>query len=136
MKKMGERIKQIRGDMTLTEFEPVAKISKNMISLYERGEAWPKPDTISNISEFGGVSFNWLLGEDEQLTQKAYPVAAEERGGYIVKEVFYPNLQAEEAELLTAFNHLDQIQKDTVLTMVKGLAEQHMAVRKGGGGKT
>jgi len=61
LKEMGSRIKQIRGEMSLAEFESVAKVSKNMISLYERGESWPKPDTLSNIVEFGKVSYEWLL---------------------------------------------------------------------------
>lgn len=68
LKEMGERIRSIRGKLSLAEFEPILGISKNMISLYERGESWPKPEVLSNIAEYGKVSFDWLFGLPDPQT--------------------------------------------------------------------
>ncbi len=61
LSEMGRKIRAIRGRLSLEEFEPIAGISKSMLSLYERGEAWPKPDVLSKIAEFGKISFDELL---------------------------------------------------------------------------
>ena len=37
-------------------------LSKNMISLYERGEKAPSVDALINLSDFFGVSTDYLLG--------------------------------------------------------------------------
>lgn len=64
LKKMGERIRQIRGKLSLLEFEAIAHVSRSMLSLYENGEAWPKPDTLNNIAAHGRVGVEWILGYD------------------------------------------------------------------------
>ena len=64
MKKMGERIRQIRGKLSLLEFETIVHVSRSMLSLYENGEAWPKPDTLNNIATHGNVGVEWILGYD------------------------------------------------------------------------
>lgn len=37
-------------------------LSKNMISLYERGEKAPSVDALINLADFFGVSTDYLLG--------------------------------------------------------------------------
>ena len=37
-------------------------LSKNMISLYERGEMAPSVDALINLADFFGVSTDYLLG--------------------------------------------------------------------------
>ena len=37
-------------------------LSKNMISLYERGEQAPSVDALINLADFFGVSTDYLLG--------------------------------------------------------------------------
>lgn len=74
LKEIGGRFRQIRGNKSLIDFERIAGISKNMISLYERGEAWPKPDILCNILEYGGKSFDWLfLGQDNMTIAENSP---------------------------------------------------------------
>ena len=38
------------------------KVSKNMISLYERGEKAPSVEALVNLADFFGVSTDYLLG--------------------------------------------------------------------------
>jgi transcriptional regulator with XRE-family HTH domain len=68
LKKMGTRIRKIRGDLSLLEFEAIAHVSRSMLSLYENGEAWPKPDTLNNIATYGKVGTEWVLGFDAAPT--------------------------------------------------------------------
>lgn len=64
----------IRGEKSLIEFERIAGVSKNMISLYERGEAWPKAETFGNILEYSRKSADWLIyGKDDENTIIAEP---------------------------------------------------------------
>lgn len=37
-------------------------LSKNMISLYERGEKAPSVDALINLADFFGVSTDYLIG--------------------------------------------------------------------------
>lgn len=37
-------------------------LSKNMISLYERGEKAPSVDALINLADFFGVSMDYLIG--------------------------------------------------------------------------
>lgn len=37
-------------------------LSKNMISLYERGEKAPSVEALVNLADFFGVSTDYLLG--------------------------------------------------------------------------
>jgi transcriptional regulator with XRE-family HTH domain len=66
LKLVGKRIREVRGKLALEEFGEILGISRAMVSKYERGEAWPKPDVLSNIAECGKVSFDWLLGLTER----------------------------------------------------------------------
>lgn len=61
LKEVGKRIRRVRGGNSLIEFEKIVGIGKNMISLYEHGEAWPKPHTLDKIIELSGRPSDWLL---------------------------------------------------------------------------
>jgi phage repressor protein C with HTH and peptisase S24 domain len=61
LKELGGRIKHLRGTLTLDEFGNLVGVSRSMVSKYENGDAWPKPETLSNIVEYGKVSYEWLL---------------------------------------------------------------------------
>lgn len=40
-------------------------LSSNVFSRYERGEAIPRPEALAQISDFFGVSMDYLWGRDE-----------------------------------------------------------------------
>jgi Predicted transcriptional regulator len=61
LKVIGGRIKEIRGRLSLADFEKILGVSRSSISLYERGEAWPKPETLAKIVEHGRVTYDWLF---------------------------------------------------------------------------
>jgi len=61
LKEIGERIRKIRGSLNLDEFNKILGVSRSAISNYERGDAFPRPETLSKIVEYGGVSYDWLF---------------------------------------------------------------------------
>lgn len=66
--KMGERIRQVRGGTSGEDFGALLGVSNSMVSVYERGEGWPKPPTLAKIIELSGKDANWLLfgyGDDK-----------------------------------------------------------------------
>lgn len=60
---MNNRIKQLRSDLKLTQDEFAAKISitKSSVSLIERGERNPSPQTIQLICQQFHVRRQWLV---------------------------------------------------------------------------
>lgn len=70
---LGERIFQVRKklNMSQTAFgRLLGGIKKSPISTYEKGDAYPRPDTLAQIARVGGVSLDWLLtGEEAELIQ-------------------------------------------------------------------
>lgn len=61
MKEIGRRIRQIRGELSLEEFEKKLGVSKNTLSNYERGKGNPKAAILFKLAEHGGVSIEWLF---------------------------------------------------------------------------
>ncbi|MFQ5779831.1 MAG: helix-turn-helix domain-containing protein [Nitrospiria bacterium] len=60
-KKVGERIRAVRGRRTQTEFAKILGVKKqNYISRYERGRI-PSPDLLVRIAGMGRVTTDWLL---------------------------------------------------------------------------
>jgi len=63
---IGERIKIVRGEQSGKKFGDLIGVSTNMVSMYETGTAWPKPQTLFKIIEISGRSSDWLLfGKDD-----------------------------------------------------------------------
>lgn len=64
----GERLKELRGKMTIDELVAKlndayeTKISKSMISRYENGQSDPKMENVRIIADFFKVSSDYLLG--------------------------------------------------------------------------
>ncbi|MBI3599757.1 MAG: helix-turn-helix transcriptional regulator [Nitrospinae bacterium] len=66
---VGERLKEIRGDLTQQEFADIFKVKQNYISRYETGRI-PNPKLLLKIAEYGGVTVDWILtGNSEKKTQ-------------------------------------------------------------------
>jgi transcriptional regulator with XRE-family HTH domain len=65
---IGKRIRQIRGKLSLVEFEKAVGISKAAISVYERGQGSPRIDMLTKIAEYGEVTIEWLVTGKEPST--------------------------------------------------------------------
>ena len=57
----GERIRQLRGDMTQAEFADAVAIKQAMISRYEASKETPSPKVLLRIAQFSGTSIEWIL---------------------------------------------------------------------------
>jgi len=62
---IGERIRIVRGNKSGSEFGKSIGVSTNMISNYEKGQAWPKAQTLARIIELSRKSADWLLYGNE-----------------------------------------------------------------------
>lgn len=156
LKEMGERIKGVRGQLTLEDFGKIVGISRSMVSKYENGDAWPKPETLGKIIEFGRVSYDWILmgklsAQEPEPAPKTYILAEDEERAlhtaedlleryglekrFAVTEIHHPPSQEEklnddEKELLEAFRLVDQASKTMLLQVANNAA---LAFRQGGG---
>jgi len=82
---IGKRIRKVRGTRTGVEFGKLLGVGNNMVSVYESGQTWPKPQTLDKIIELSGKPADWLLygkGDDaggivSELPEE-YPAATPE----------------------------------------------------------
>ena len=58
---IGERIKAIRGNLSGKEFAKKIGVTFTVVSAYENGKAWPKPQTLDKIIKLSGRPADWLL---------------------------------------------------------------------------
>lgn len=66
LKEIGLRIKAVRQKRNGEDFGELIGVSRATISVYERGEGWPRPETLNKIIELSGRPADWLLyGKDE-----------------------------------------------------------------------
>lgn len=66
-KKIGEKIKTLRGEMPQETFANLLGISTSAISMYENGERVPKDEIKIKIAKFFGVSVGEIFF-DENVT--------------------------------------------------------------------
>jgi len=79
LKEIGLRIKAVRQKRNGEDFGELIGVSRATISVYERGEGWPRPETLNKIIELSGRPADWLLygkGDDGPI------VAAEPQEEY------------------------------------------------------
>lgn len=79
LKEIGHRIRAIRGKRNGDEFGEFIGVSRATVSVYERGEGWPRPETLDKIIQLSGKPADWLLygrGDGE------LPVVAEPQEEY------------------------------------------------------
>ena len=60
--KFYERFRELRGDMTQSDFAKKTGLSRPTIGFYENGERLPDAYKLKQIAEKCGVSADWLLG--------------------------------------------------------------------------
>lgn len=76
MTTIGERIRQVRGEKTQSEFAGLTSIPKNTLGRYERGEIIPGGEAISLLCKNIGIDPNWLLfGEGPMRRGETAPAA-------------------------------------------------------------
>jgi len=61
---VGERIKQLRGDISQKEFAKKIGLSLMGYQRYEYGERVPHPHTLTKIAKFGDTTVDWILTGD------------------------------------------------------------------------
>ncbi len=61
LKEIGLRIKAVRQKRNGEDFGELIGVSRATISVYERGEGWPRPETLNKIIELSGRPADWLL---------------------------------------------------------------------------
>lgn len=60
------RLRERKG-MSQRSLSELCGLSKNMIAVYERGEADPSTDTLCLLADHFGVSVDYLLGRKENF---------------------------------------------------------------------
>ena len=55
-KKIGEKLKDLRGDKTLEEVSKALKISKSALCMYESGQRVPKDEIKIRIAKYFGLT--------------------------------------------------------------------------------
>lgn len=63
----GERIRQLRGDLSQAEFASKIGVHKEMVGKYERGQNVPGGDVLTRMHDVFGVSLDWLLTGQGQM---------------------------------------------------------------------
>lgn len=81
LKEIGRRIKLIRGKRNGEDFGMLIGVSKATVSVYERGDGWLRPETLSKLIDLSGKDADWLLygrGDDQES------IVAEQAPAYTV----------------------------------------------------
>jgi transcriptional regulator with XRE-family HTH domain len=65
---LAQRIRQLRGNTAQKDFAERLEISLQGYLNYEYGKRIPPGPVLSKLAEIGGVTVDWILTGDEQLT--------------------------------------------------------------------
>ncbi|MBB6689951.1 helix-turn-helix transcriptional regulator [Cohnella xylanilytica] len=68
MSSFGQRLRELRGKMTQSEFSKLFKISDSAVGMYERNEREPSFQLINEIADYFGVSVDYLMGRSNSRT--------------------------------------------------------------------
>lgn len=69
LQEIGKRIRVVRGKRTGVQFGELLGIGNNMVSVYESGQSFPRPQTLDKIITLSGKPADWLLygrGDDQE----------------------------------------------------------------------
>ena len=82
-----DRLKELResNNMSLTEFAKAVGIAKSSVSIYESGKQKPGRKAIDKICKTFGVDKEWLLGEDESVTDAEKDMAIQAKSEPIIE---------------------------------------------------
>lgn len=113
VKTIGERIAYLRESKGLKQRELMKMLNFNNLSRFERNEMKPGIDIIVALSEFFGVSTDWIL-------------TGKERG--VDVNSHHNQLSPSDIELLAKFHQLD----DRERAKIEGMIDLYLSERKAG----
>ncbi len=103
------RIKELREEKHISQkkLAEVIGTSQRNIGRWENNENEPSYSQVVKLADFFGCSIDYLVGREDDF------------GNVPVKS----NLSTQEQELISAFNKLDVVQRETVLIQIKAVAK-------------
>ena len=103
------RIKELREEKHISQkkLAEVIGTSQRNIGRWENNENEPSYSQVVKLADFFGCSIDYLVGREDDF------------GNVPVKS----NLSVQEQELISAFNKLDLVQRETVLIQIKAVAK-------------
>jgi transcriptional regulator with XRE-family HTH domain len=119
---LGERIRNLRGNMAQAEFADILGIKQPMISRYEADKESPSPRVLLRMAQYSGTSIEWLLTGEELLKVKSGPLRKKPRGKMSTRGLL--NLAAEEVQR-TALPESEEFAE-----MVQDLSRDRRRIRK------
>jgi len=84
-------------------------VQQETISAYENGKALPAADTLLKLAEYYNCSIDYLLDLTDVKTQ--------------VKDLLIGNLNAQEAEIISAYRELPTDKKNKLIGFIEGLSQ-------------
>lgn len=81
MLSFGNRLRELRKEKKWTQNELGSNLGlgENLVTHYERGTRFPRPDTIVKISKIFNVTTDYLLGVTDERTAKEVNLSKNER---------------------------------------------------------
>ncbi len=109
------RLKLLRKEQNITQkmLSSVLNLSANCICEWEKGRSEPNIETLTKLSDYFGVSTDYLLGREDDF------------GNIVINSPAAPVLTEEEKRLLTAFRKLVPNMKSFMLANMEMLAAQN-----------
>ena len=109
------RLKLLRKEQNITQkmLSSVLNLSANCICEWEKGRSEPNIETLTKLSDYFGVSTDYLLGREDDF------------GNIVINFPAAPVLTEEEKRLLTAFRKLVPNMKSFMLANMEMLAAQN-----------
>ena len=112
-KSIGERMKEIRGDISQRQAAALVGIKPQNWNVYEKDQSTPGAEVVIRLCQHFGVSADWLLGLSEvRTTSKTVDEAA--RGVRSRLKVLDPN-QALRAEIDALKRRMNALESSTTM---------------------
>lgn len=113
--KIGNKIRQLRGDKTKKDFAEMMLVTSTTISNWESGRKIPQISTLRTIAEKGNVSMDWLLGLSEKKKPNAFPETYEEWIKVIEKLL--------NNKIIDEYYHIEMVYANDYFGIEKGVPE-------------
>ena len=119
MKTIGERIKYLRtqNNWTVQQLADLINKTKGNVSSYENNKYEPSAQTIIKICEQFNVSADWLLTEIN-IKNSEVPISKQ----HVNSDIY--DLNEEEKNLIAAYRHFDELDKELVKNTVDSLLKR------------
>lgn len=86
---LADRLRELRGSMSQSDFAAKIGVKQTSYSSWERGVKDPLAQTLVQISNTLGVSADWLLGlsDERGLAQTAAPIQSTQSNSDLLAEI-------------------------------------------------